>query len=319
MAAVQFRLEPFAEDHREAWDHFVAKEARNSHFMHSRKFLDYHRDRFVDHSLMLYRGGKLSAILPAHREGDTLASHRGLTFGGWLVNHRFRLADWFEAFDHLVDHARREGMDTLDYRPTPPWYHRVPGEEDIYWFERQDPAAVRSVVNPTSLIRIPAPARPSENRRHELRQAKKNGFRVTSGGDLITPIMALVEETLDRRHGARPVHTTAEMEELRRRFPDHIRGYAVEQEGRLVAAIIILVDDACLKLQYVGYAPDQPPGAMELIYDHLFHQAEFRNRWFDFGTSSTGEDLDDTLFAYKESYGARLGLYRRYTLHLDSR
>src|SRR2546423_15660713 len=69
-----------------AWDEFVAK-AKNSTFLFRRDYMEYHADSFSDHSLMLYEGSKLVAVLPANLYGDgTLVSHQGLTYGGGGVD-----------------------------------------------------------------------------------------------------------------------------------------------------------------------------------------------------------------------------------------
>src|ERR1700694_490675 len=68
--------------HKDQWDRFLAT-ARNAVFLFARDYMDYHADRFVDHSLLFQQDGRLVALLPAslHEQG-TLVSHGGLTFGG---------------------------------------------------------------------------------------------------------------------------------------------------------------------------------------------------------------------------------------------
>lgn len=45
-------------DNKEEWDNFVIN-AKNGHFIFCRNYMDYHSDRFVDHSLM-FRNEKKS-------------------------------------------------------------------------------------------------------------------------------------------------------------------------------------------------------------------------------------------------------------------
>ena len=66
------------------WDEMV-RSSRNGTFLHQRGYMDYHSDRFTDCSLIAMHNGKPCALLPACIEGDTLFSHRGLTYGSWLV------------------------------------------------------------------------------------------------------------------------------------------------------------------------------------------------------------------------------------------
>ena len=47
---------------------------KNATFLFRRDYMDYHRDRFADHSLMIFRGEKLAALLPANRAATARSS-----------------------------------------------------------------------------------------------------------------------------------------------------------------------------------------------------------------------------------------------------
>lgn len=80
------QLIKYTVDKKQDWDLFVTN-AKNSHFMFYRDYMDYHSDRFKDFSLMFYdEKGKILGLLPANIEGDVLYSHQGLTFGGFLID-----------------------------------------------------------------------------------------------------------------------------------------------------------------------------------------------------------------------------------------
>lgn len=50
---------------KEVWDAFVGR-SKNATFLLKRDYMDYHADRFPDHSLMLYDdSGELVTLLPA--------------------------------------------------------------------------------------------------------------------------------------------------------------------------------------------------------------------------------------------------------------
>lgn len=47
--------------------------------------MDYHEDRYCDHSLLIFKKDKLIALLPANKRSDvTISSHDGLNYGGLL-------------------------------------------------------------------------------------------------------------------------------------------------------------------------------------------------------------------------------------------
>src|SRR5690348_5975598 len=78
------RVVRYKPDYSGVWNDFVLS-AVNSTFLFDRGFLEYHADRFVDCSLLVFDGDALIALLPANIDEDRLVSHGGLTYGGLLV------------------------------------------------------------------------------------------------------------------------------------------------------------------------------------------------------------------------------------------
>ena len=78
-------VEPYQPHLKPEWD-LVVEQSRNGTFLHRRDYMDYHADRFEDMSLIARDdSGRIIAVMPAHRCGDTITSHGGLTYGGWLM------------------------------------------------------------------------------------------------------------------------------------------------------------------------------------------------------------------------------------------
>src|ERR1035437_4874569 len=81
-----FSVKRYSDIDKAEWDRFV-NTATNATFLFLRDYMDYHRSRFTDHSLMIFDGRKLAALLPANITADgTLISHEGLTYGGLVVS-----------------------------------------------------------------------------------------------------------------------------------------------------------------------------------------------------------------------------------------
>ena len=79
----------YTSEHAETWNRFV-EICRNGTFLHDRRYMEYHADRFDDHSLMFMCEDELIAIMPAHIKNGTFCSHNGLTYGGLLPAGRGR-------------------------------------------------------------------------------------------------------------------------------------------------------------------------------------------------------------------------------------
>ncbi|MDE6285663.1 MAG: GNAT family N-acetyltransferase, partial [Muribaculaceae bacterium] len=102
-------IERYTPAHAAEWDAFV-EASRNGTFLHRRGYMDYHAHRFADHSLMARdHAGRLLAVLPAHASGTVLASHNGLSYGGWLMApRRVTAAVMLGKFGLLADHMRSD-------------------------------------------------------------------------------------------------------------------------------------------------------------------------------------------------------------------
>ena len=113
-----------------AWDELVRR-SRSGHFLFLRPYMEYHADRFEDHSMVVFRGGRLVAALPANRDGATVVSHGGLTFGGLLTDAAMSTGRVLDAFSQVCAQLARAGLEALLYKPVPHIYHRIPAAEGL--------------------------------------------------------------------------------------------------------------------------------------------------------------------------------------------
>jgi len=150
------------------WDNFIQR-ACNSTFLFQRDYMDYHRDRFADHSMMVYRGEELVAVLPANIRSDrTVVSHEGLTYGGLVILGSMTLSQTISCFHALLSELRRQEICTLRYKRIPAFYSRRPDDDLGYCLFLLDARLSR---RDCSLV-ISLPNRvPLQKRRN--RQAKK--------------------------------------------------------------------------------------------------------------------------------------------------
>ena len=114
------------------WDAFV-RTSRNGTFLLERGYMDYHRDRFADCSLLVHDAeGELIAVLPAHAAGNRAASHDGLSYGGLVIGPNGKAPIVLRALEAMLLHLKQMSITTLDYKSIPHIYHRQPADEDRY-------------------------------------------------------------------------------------------------------------------------------------------------------------------------------------------
>ncbi|MEP0479249.1 MAG: hypothetical protein ABJD23_03490, partial [Nonlabens sp.] len=78
-------LQQYHPDLKRVWNDFIDHSINGTFLLH-RDFMDYHQDRFKDHSLMVFNEDSLICCIPAHMVKDSIYSHRGLSYGGLILN-----------------------------------------------------------------------------------------------------------------------------------------------------------------------------------------------------------------------------------------
>ena len=300
-----------------AWDELVAR-SRTSHFMFARGYMEYHADRFEDHSLMVFDGERLVALLPAsRRDARTVVSHGGLTFGGVVCDARMTTAGMLRAFDAIVAELRSSGVEELLYKAVPYVYSDLPSDEDLYALFRHDARLVRRDVS--AAIRLDARLPYSKGRKHSVKQARRAELEVAQSHDF-HEFMELEAHVLAQRHDAVPTHSGAELERLAGRFPENIRLYTARRGGTLLAGVVMYETPVVAHTQYIASSDEgRSLGAADAVIDRLIAEHEERGtRWFDFGisTEDAGRYLNDGLQRNKESYGARAVAYDHWSIAL---
>ena len=295
-----------------AWDAFVAT-AKNATFLFMRGYMDYHSDRFTDHSLMFYDNNSLYALLPANISGDTLYSHQGLTYGGILLGEKASTPTTLSLFDVLNEYLRNIGVRRVVYKPVPHVYHTLPAEEDLYALYWRCKARVtkRDIGTMLELGNSPRWAR---LRRRGVKHAQEAGITVRED-DNLESFWKVLEQNLWDCHGVKPMHTVEEMRLLKSRFPENIRLYNAYLGDALVGGILLYIYKNVVHAQYSSATPEgKHMGALDIIYDRLLNHDFTEYKYFDWGRSTEGDGhmLNENLIMQKEGFGGRAVIYDTY-------
>ncbi|PSR23970.1 MAG: methicillin resistance protein [Sulfobacillus acidophilus] len=303
------------------WDAFVA-DCWNGTFLATRKYLAYHKDRFIDQSLVFTdEGGRWLGVLPAacSMQSDVVSSHPGITFGGVLHGGALQGPVMLEVLKKAIDMYARNGFRHFQYKAIPAIYHRYPCEDDEYALFRLGAHLYRtdllSVVN--LLSQAPIQARDQAR----LRRLARQRIDFDQGVQYLPAMWSILEEQLHRNHGAMPTHNLAEIQDLSSRFPDRIQCTVALQQGRLAAATITYHFDQVVHGQYIT-ATNQGRNldSSAAIISYLITKA--RNAggsWFDFGNSNErdGQCLNEGLHHFKKRFGSTGLTQRFYQIDLD--
>jgi hypothetical protein len=115
----------------------------------------------------------------------------------------------------------------------------------------------------------------------------------------------LLAETLHRRHELQPVHSEAELVDLKRRFPEEMQIYETRISGELVAGAITFQLNRATHIQYMcsseqGFTHQALDNTIEFIASAVSTMDYLS---FGISTSRDGIHLNEGLTSFKETFG----------------
>ena len=305
----------YSPENKTLWDNFVST-SKNGLFLFYRDYMEYHSDRFQDHSLLLFNDGNLVGLFPANLDQHALHSHCGLTFGGVISGYDMTQSLMLEIFHKLIEYCKKDGITQVIYKTVPYIYHSVPADEDLYaLFTSKAQLMARNV---SSCIYLQHIRKFDSNRKDNIRKAIRNDIVVKESLDFET-FMAIEEETLIERHGVKPVHTVEEIKLLAGRFPDNIRLFASYKDELMLAGVIMYESNNVAHMQYAANSNEgRNIGAQDIIENYLINEYYREKKYFDFGisTEQMGQVLNSGLIKRKEDFGASAVMYDIYQIIL---
>ena len=315
---MNYKIVKYAPEFKSEWDTFLAS-AANSHFFFKRDFLDYHKDKFNDHSLMFYDAkDSLVAVLAGNSDDKVFNSHAGLSFGGLIKRKNFRQSNTILLFNDLREYLILNGFYELNYKALPHIYHEAIGSEDLYALFVLGSTISRRDVSST--IRLDNQLPYSKGRKWLINKAKKAELSVTQISDL-TLFWENLEHTLSA-HETKPVHSLCQISFLKEKFPENIKVFAAYKGDIQMAGAVLFNNGKVSHAQYLfNTEQGRDHGALDLLIDHILKFEMNGFAYFDFGISTTdgGRVLNEGLISQKENFGARATCNEHHSLTLKVR
>lgn len=309
------RIVRYTSELKNLWDQFVC-ESKNGTFMLQRDYMDYHSDRFIDSSLIVYEGNSVVALLPASLHNDQLRSHGGLTYGGLVVNRKMTAQLNLLVFESIINYLNEVEIKSLLYKRVPAIYYNYPSDEDLYSLFRIGATLVRRDIS--TAVYLPYKIRFSERRRRNVKKAIKSNLTFSETNDFKTYIDLLADVL--KKHDTKPVHTAEEIEKLAHSFPEVIKLYAAFDGNEMMAGTLLFVTPDVVHAQYIANSErGKNIGALDFVFDKLINEVYAEKKYFDFGisTEDDGKYLNEGLVGQKQEFGGRGITYDHYLINID--
>ena len=309
-------IKKYSEENKDIWNKFISN-AKNSLFMFDRNYMDYHKDRFKDHSLLFYNDDELIALLPASEHGKELRSHGGLTYGGFITSDKIKQHSMNDCFSALKEYCVGNGYSKMLYKSIPHIYHLQPAEEDRYSLYLND-AKIES-IEASTVINLSAPLKMPKGRKAQISRARREGVVIEERTDdeSFHQFIDLENAVLEEHHGIDAVHTGDELSLLHSRFPKNIHLVAATLAGNMIAGTVLFEYKNTVHTQYM--AADNKArelGALDLAIKTVIDKYSGDKLWLDFGISTEdgGRYLNQGLISQKEGFGGRTNTYEKWIL-----
>ena len=309
------KIRRYCAAHQKEWDDYLHI-CKNKHFLFYRGFMDYHHDRFTDHSLIIADDeNRLVSLFPANENGGSIYSHQGLTFGGLLYSNRIRTEQVIKIMDEVLAYYRALGFKSLFYKAIPWIYHLLPAEEDVFALSLQQ--ATRWKIEVSSSLVSREQLRYSKGKKWSVNCAKKAGLSI-GFCENYKDYWDLLSAVLMEKHGAKPVHSLAEITKLAEMFPTNIKLAVALHDQVVYAGAVLFISDKVAHFQYMANsAAGKECGALDAVIDFVI-ETYIDERIIDFGisTEDDGRVLNKGLIAQKEGFGSGAVVHRSYRIEI---
>lgn len=302
------------------WNEFVAQ-SKNATFLFHRDFMEYHSDRFDDFSLLILDDKQqIKAILPAHKVGNTLYSHQGLTYGGLVLQQKTKLQDVIGMMQTMLHFLKDQHIDRLQLKQLPAIYCDFPSDEmeQLCFFlkanlVKREALAVVDLSNKIEVSRV---------RKRGIERGQQLGLVIKEVSDFKEFWSKMLEPNLQERYDAKPVHSLAEITHLKSKFPENIRQFNVYFENEIIGGVTLFVTKNVLHPQYISGNKkfNTKYGGLDYLYQYVMTSVATSQGYFNFGSSSenNGLQLNTSLHYWKESFGGRTVVQNFYEIETNN-
>lgn len=308
-------VKQYDENDHQMWNNFI-ENSKNHHFMFLREYIEYHKDRFIDSSLIFENDGKIVGLMPANIEKGDLYSHNGLTFGGVISNNKMSMKLMLEVFSSLRAWGKHRGVSRLFYKAIPYIYSSTPAQEDLYALFVNNSQLYRRDISTS--IKISDRISYSKGKKWNLKKAKNENLQIERNMNFVD-FWKLLNKILKIRHGISPVHNVDEITNLANKFPNNISLYEVrDKNNTILAGSVLYITKNVVHTQYLATSDfGRNIGALDYLIDQLIDKFS-DHKYFDFGISSSenGKILNNGLCAQKEGFGGRGIVHDFYVMNL---
>ncbi|MEN2400985.1 FemAB family protein [Flavobacterium sp. MC2016-06] len=279
---IKYTIKKYDQNDYTIWNDFV-KKAKNATFLFHRDFMEYHKDRFEDFSILVFENQKLVAVLPANKNDNSVHSHQGLTYGGLVFLSKFKAENIELILDQILFFLNKNGIRNFYYKPIPSFYFTEGNNEIDFFLFKKGAFIDRKEMN--LAINLTLPLKISKSKLKHFRRIENLDLDIIEEQDFQPFWEEILEPRLLEKFEAKPVHTKEEITLLKQKFPENIKQYSVYQKDKIIAGITIFETENGVKSQYGATSKNgEEVRALDFLFISLIEKYKHEGKhFFDMG------------------------------------
>ncbi len=269
------------------WNAFVSV-AKNATFLFHRDFMEYHKDRFEDYSLIVSDGENWVTILPANRVATAVVSHQGLTYGGLVFTQKHKATETEGVLLALKAFLQENEITSLKIKTIPAIYNAFSTQELDYFLFQNGADLYRRDMN--LAVDLQSEWQLSKSKSKHFNKIEMQ-LELVEENDFSPFWNAVLKPVLEKKYNTKPVHTLEEITLLKSHFPQNIRQFSAYSDGKIMAGITIFESDSVVKSQYGAVNSEgEKYRALDFLFINLIRKYKAEGKkYFDMGIVNENE------------------------------
>tara|TARA_B100000029_G_C17499803_1_gene932275 strand:- start:20 stop:967 length:948 start_codon:yes stop_codon:yes gene_type:complete len=294
--------------HKGDWDQYVLN-SNNGTIFHLRKFLSYHEDRaFQDSSLIFSENNQIIALFTGAIIQDSLHSHPGASFGGFVYNNISYKACQ-QIINLLLKYTQEQKLNKIIIVPPPFIYYQKYNESMEYCLGINKFKTTEYYIS--SFVELNQdPIKLIHNRKKRYINKLKDAVEIKESNDLDAFYPILLDNK--SRHNVKPTHSLSELKILKNSFPNKIKLLLSYKNKTVIGGALMFItnDNSCILFyNMIDYKYQDLQVASLQIYESLNWAKKNKIQFFDIGVSQIYENEKiiphESLINFKEQFGAQ--------------
>ena len=314
------RIDRFKEDDYTIWKKFLGK-AYGRTIFHNPDFLSYHKKKFNEHHIGIYKGDQLLGIMPMAiiTEGSRqiARSPYGASYGGVIFPSVMSYSNSKAILKSLIEYLEALCINEVIITPAIEICYAIYSDTFLFAMMEEKFTVINSdVTSIVCLSEVDIESKTFSSRaRNMQKKARKEGVTVIENAE-VDMFWEVMDKTF-KRHGKSPTHSKEEFKYLNSICPEDIYCDIAVLGKKPVAGIgyFTLNEYVCMSFYLCNDIDYKESQALSLlVYESIIKAQRMGFKYFDFGTSSVNMIARENIFLFKESFGA-VGRFRK-TFHL---